>query len=161
MTSIAIFSPSNPCSARIDFIAGSADAAYWREQPRPRIVPRTSPTADLGRRVQRKCARGVGRLEALTYIEAMKSARLLIGGRVQGVGYRAWSTRVSAELGLRGWVRNRRDGSVEMLVIGTEEAVAAMIEMARHGPPAARVGGVRIDDADDDGSPDFTPRATE
>lgn len=94
-------------------------------------------------------------------IEAMKSIRVWIGGRVQGVGYRAWATRVAGELGLRGWVRNRRDGSVEMLVTGSETAVAAMIEMARRGPPAARVGGVRIDDADDDGSPDFAPRATQ
>jgi acylphosphatase len=91
----------------------------------------------------------------------MKSVRLLIGGRVQGVGYRAWATRVAGELGLRGWVRNRRDGSVEMLVIGIDEAVSAMIEGARRGPPAARVGGVRIDDAEDDGSPDFAPRASE
>jgi acylphosphatase len=80
---------------------------------------------------------------------------------VQGVGYRAWATRVAGELGLRGWVRNRRDGSVEMLLIGTLEVVTAMIEAARRGPPAARVGGIRIDDAEDDGSPDFTPRATE
>jgi acylphosphatase len=92
---------------------------------------------------------------------AMKSVRLLIGGRVQGVGYRAWATRVAGELVLRGWVKNRRDGSVEMLLTGSEAAVAAMIEMARRGPPAARVGGLRIDDADDDGSPDFSPRATE
>jgi acylphosphatase len=91
----------------------------------------------------------------------MKSVRLLIGGRVQGVGYRAWATRVASEFGQRGWVRNRRDGSVEMLLTGTVEAVAAMIEVARRGPPVARVGGIRIDDAEDDGSLGFTPRATE
>jgi acylphosphatase len=91
----------------------------------------------------------------------MKGVRLLIGGRVQGVGYRARATRVAGELRLRGWVKNRRDGSVEMLLIGTEETVAAMIGLAQRGPPAARVGGIRMDDAEDDGSPDFTPRATE
>jgi acylphosphatase len=91
----------------------------------------------------------------------MRSVRLLIGGRVQGVGYRAWAVLIASELGLRGWVRNRRDGTVELLITGPEVAVAAMIEAAKEGPPAALVGGIRIDDAEDDGSPDFAPRATE
>jgi acylphosphatase len=91
----------------------------------------------------------------------MKSVRLLIGGRVQGVGYRAWAARIASELGLRGWVKNRRDGSVEMLITGPDDAVAVMIDAAKEGPPAARVGGIRIDDAEDDSSPDFAPRDTE
>jgi acylphosphatase len=82
----------------------------------------------------------------------MKTVRLRIAGRVQGVGYRAWATRVAAEYGLRGWVRNRADGTVEMLVTGTDDAVAAMIEAARRGPPVARVSDVRIADDNDDGS---------
>jgi acylphosphatase len=98
---------------------------------------------------------------AMVYIERMRTVRLLIGGRVQGVGYRAWAVRIASEFGLRGWVKNRRDGTVEMLISGPDDAVAAMIDAAKEGPPAARVGGVRIDDAEDDGSPDFTPRATE
>jgi len=90
----------------------------------------------------------------------MRSARLRITGRVQGVGYRAWALQTALRLGLRGWVRNRADGSVEALVIGGEEAVAAMIEACREGPFAARVGEVSVSDADDDGSDGFSPRPT-
>src|SRR5712691_3725570 len=67
----------------------------------------------------------------------MQSVRLRITGRVQGVGYRAWAIETAARLELRGWVRNRSDGSVEALVIGAEDAVAAMIEACRDGPFAA------------------------
>ena len=90
----------------------------------------------------------------------MPAARLRITGRVQGVGYRAWALQMAARLGLRGWVRNRSDGSVEALVVGEEEAVAAMIEACRDGPPAARVSEVAVSDAADDGSQGFRPRPT-
>ena len=91
----------------------------------------------------------------------MQAARLRITGRVQGVGYRAWAIDTAAGLGLRGWVRNRRDGSVEALVIGGEDAVAAMIEACREGPFAARVTDVDVSETADDGSDGFRPRATE
>ncbi len=90
----------------------------------------------------------------------MESARLRITGRVQGVGYRAWAIEAAARLGLRGWVRNRRDGSVEALVTGDEDAVAAMIEACRDGPFAARVTEVHVSEAADDGSDRFRPLAT-
>ena len=90
----------------------------------------------------------------------MQGARLRITGRVQGVGYRAWAIETAARLGLRGWVRNRSDRSVEALVIGEEDAVTAMIEACRDGPFAARVTEVQISDAADDGSDGFRPRAT-
>ncbi len=90
----------------------------------------------------------------------MRSVRLRIAGRVQGVGYRAWAIQAATRLGLRGWVRNRADGSVEALVIGPDDAVSAMIEACREGPFGARVAGVAADEAADDGSPGFTPRAT-
>ena len=68
--------------------------------------------------------------------------RLLIHGRVQGVGFR-WSLMEKAgELGLDGWVRNRSDGSVEALLIGPIEAVDALTVWAHHGPSSARVDQV-------------------
>ena len=89
-----------------------------------------------------------------------RSVRLRIAGRVQGGGYRAWVIESAARLGLRGWVRNRGDGSVDALIIGDEERVAAMIEACRDGPFAARVTAVAVSEAADDGSAGFTPRAT-
>lgn len=65
-----------------------------------------------------------------------------VTGRVQGVGYRAWTQAAARRLGLSGWVRNRRDGSVEALLAGPEAAVAAMLAAMRQGPPAARVEDV-------------------
>ena len=67
---------------------------------------------------------------------------------------------LAARLGLRGWVRNRADGSVEALVIGGEDAVAAMIEACRDGPFAARVREVSATEAEDDGSTGFRPLPT-
>lgn len=68
--------------------------------------------------------------------------RVVISGRVQGVGFRAWTDVMASERGIEGWVRNRRDGSVEALFAGPEEAVLAMIELCREGPPGARVDAV-------------------
>ncbi len=90
----------------------------------------------------------------------MQSAHLRITGRVQGVGYRAWVIETARRLGLRGWVRNRRDGSVEALVIGEDDPVAAIIEACREGPFAARVTEVAVGEAADDGSDGFGPRPT-
>ena len=91
----------------------------------------------------------------------MRSARLRITGRVQGVGYRAWMMQVAGRLGLRGWVRNRRDGSVEVLATGAPDAVAALVEACRQGPLGARVTAVTVADAEDDGSPGFAALPTE
>jgi acylphosphatase len=71
--------------------------------------------------------------------EPMTSIRLRIQGRVQGVWYRGWAVREARELGLSGWVRNRRDGSVEALISGPETLVRTMIERCYRGPPAAWV----------------------
>lgn len=65
-----------------------------------------------------------------------------IRGRVQGVGFRAWLVREARRRGVAGWVRNRRDGSVEALFAGAEPAVRALVEACRRGPPAARVDAV-------------------
>ena len=90
----------------------------------------------------------------------MRSVRLVIAGRVQAVGYRAWTIETAMRLGLRGWVRNRRDGGVEAAVTGDEEAVAAMIEACRQGPRAARVSDLAVSDTEDDGSVGFAARPT-
>jgi acylphosphatase len=90
----------------------------------------------------------------------MRSVRLRITGRVQGVGYRAWAVQTAGRLGVRGWVRNRADGSVEALVTGDDTAVAAMIASCRRGPFVASVTDVAIAEAVDDGSEGFTPRPT-
>jgi acylphosphatase len=67
---------------------------------------------------------------------------VVIRGRVQGVGYRAWTEYSALERGLGGWVRNRRDGTVEAVFAGTAAAVAATIEVCRSGPPGARVDAI-------------------
>jgi acylphosphatase len=67
---------------------------------------------------------------------------VLIRGRVQGVGYRAWTEHAALAHGLTGWVRNRRDGAVEAVVAGPPQAVAEMVEACRSGPRGARVDAV-------------------
>jgi acylphosphatase len=83
-----------------------------------------------------------------------------ISGKVQGVGFRYFVTRCAQHQGLRGWVRNRLDGSVEALLIGEEVAVAAVTEQCRRGPPPGRVDRLSATPAQDDGSADFVERAT-
>ncbi|WP_137127406.1 acylphosphatase [Roseomonas sp. HF4] len=72
----------------------------------------------------------------------MTVLRVVIVGRVQGVGYRDWMVREAARHGVRGWVRNRPDGTVEALVAGEEEAVQALLSACRRGPLLARVHGI-------------------
>jgi acylphosphatase len=73
--------------------------------------------------------------------------RIAVRGRVQGVGFRAWVAQTATARGLAGWVRNRRDGSVEALFVGAADAVAAMIETCHQGPLLARVTSVETMDA--------------
>ena len=91
---------------------------------------------------------------------ARTAARFRIEGRVQGVGYRWWAMNRALALGVDGWVRNRADGSVELLAIGEPQAIEALAAACRQGPSAARVTAVVRSDAEDDGSRGFSERAT-
>ncbi len=75
-----------------------------------------------------------------------RTVRVRISGRVQGVGYRDWTERTAGDLGLSGWVRNVRDGSVETLLSGAPAKVGAMIARCRRGPRAAVVSSVAVED---------------
>ena len=75
-----------------------------------------------------------------------RTVTVRIEGRVQGVYYRGWTEQTARSLGLSGWVRNRRDGSVEAVFSGDANVVAAMLKRCLDGPPAAKVDEVRITD---------------
>jgi acylphosphatase len=68
--------------------------------------------------------------------------RIVVHGRVQGVWYRGWTVDQARARGLTGWARNRRDGTVEALLIGLSSVVRDMIDECRSGPVAARVIGI-------------------
>ena len=91
----------------------------------------------------------------------MAAIRLVISGRVQGVGFRAFVERQALQRGLCGWVRNRRDGTVEALLIGDASALGQMEAACRRGPSLAAVTRVDRFEATDDGSDGFEARATQ
>jgi acylphosphatase len=72
---------------------------------------------------------------------------IMVQGQVQGVGYRVWTQRTAMRHGLDGWVRNRADGSVEALFVGTVMAVESMIDACRSGPRSAHVQTVDVREA--------------
>jgi acylphosphatase len=81
----------------------------------------------------------------------MKIVHVIVRGRVQGVGYRAFVEQEAFRQLIEGWVRNRRDGSVEAVFAGKTEKVDAIIEACRRGPPGARVDALdQRDGAADD-----------
>jgi acylphosphatase len=77
----------------------------------------------------------------------VKALVLVIHGRVQGVGFRFSLADTALQMGVTGWVRNRRDGLVEALLHGEDAAVDAMLAWAHRGPPAARVTEVDVREA--------------
>jgi acylphosphatase len=110
---------------KIDLRSGTASR---RDAPRPREAIRDD---HIG---------GGALIE--TAMSDTTTIRVRITGRVQGVWYRGWTVDQARRLGLSGWVRNRRDGSVEAVFAGPEPAVSAMLELCRQGPPAALVRDV-------------------
>ncbi|CAN0926941.1 acyP [Linum grandiflorum] len=79
-----------------------------------------------------------------------KTVKVVIKGRVQGVFYRDWTVATATELGLKGWVRNRRDGTVEALFSGESAKVEEMEQRCRRGPPSAVVTGLDVVPCDDE-----------
>jgi acylphosphatase len=78
----------------------------------------------------------------------MRFVRLTIHGRVHGVGFRAFVEHEAGQRGLEGWVRNRRDGSVETLIAGDTLVLDDMIEVCRRGPAVGRVERMDIEEAE-------------
>ncbi|KAH9734999.1 Acylphosphatase [Citrus sinensis] len=89
-----------------------------------------------------------------------KTVRVVVKGRVQGVFYRNWTIENATQLGLRGWVRNRRDGSVEALFSGNPDSVKEMEQRCRHGPPDAVVTGLQVFPSNDDPGTGFVRKQT-
>ncbi|MDO7844372.1 acylphosphatase [Sphingomonas immobilis] len=86
--------------------------------------------------------------------------RVFVTGKVQNIGFRDWAVRTAHGLGVTGWVRNLRDGRVELLVAGEDEAAQALIEACRVGPPMARIDHIEAR-ADSERAPKgFTKRFT-
>jgi len=76
-----------------------------------------------------------------------ETRRYVVSGRVQGVGFRWFVEREAATLEITGWVRNRDDGSVEVMATGTDEKLSALHRRLREGPRAARVDEVAVSSA--------------
>jgi acylphosphatase len=89
-----------------------------------------------------------------------RTARLIIRGDVQGVGYRWWVCAEATRLGLAGWVRNRADGSVELIAAGRADAVDQLADACWRGPRAARVVSVERSETSDPGVQGFDARPT-
>ncbi|KAE9612320.1 hypothetical protein Lal_00022854 [Lupinus albus] len=89
-----------------------------------------------------------------------KTERVMIKGRVQGVFYRNWTVDNAKQLGLKGWVRNRRDGSVEALFSGSPDVVQEMVQRCRRGPPEAIVTGLEVFPSNDDPGTGFERKQT-
>lgn len=85
----------------------------------------------------------------------MSATRFIISGRVQGVGFRAFVAHEAMLRGLGGWVRNRRDGTVEALLTGAPEAIEEMAELVRRGPRLASVEKIERTPTGDADLPDF------
>lgn len=86
--------------------------------------------------------------------------RVRIHGHVQGVWYRGWAVDTARGRGLAGWVRNRKDGTVEAVFAGHPATVEEMIEACRQGPPMARIDAVERADIPDEGWTGFSQLPT-
>ncbi len=85
----------------------------------------------------------------------MAAKQLIIAGRVQGIGYRAWLIERARAAGLSGWVRNRLDGTVEALIAGETAAVEELVRQCRRGPRMAMVTSIEEEFCDPPAEPGF------
>jgi acylphosphatase len=88
-------------------------------------------------------------------VRNVASKHIVVQGSVQGVNFRSAAQGAATDLGVVGWVRNRDDGNVEMLVEGDDDAVDRMVEWARRGPSSAEVTGVDVTDTEPQGLGSF------
>lgn len=86
--------------------------------------------------------------------------RLRIKGAVQGVGFRDWAIAEAGARGLSGWVRNRSDGSVELMISGADAKVQDMLRACTQGPPLAEVANIDIDNEKEPPPAGFARKAT-
>ncbi len=86
--------------------------------------------------------------------------RVVIYGRVQGVGFRAWTVATAQRHSVDGWVRNRIDGTVEAVFVGTRNTVEAMVAACREGPVAAEVAHIMVEETQESVSQGFISKPT-
>jgi acylphosphatase len=97
----------------------------------------------------------------MTSQDSEKAVNVRIRGKVQGVWFRAWIADQASRRNLRGWVRNRSDGSVEALIVGAIEQVDDMVEACWQGPRAAQVNSVKVSAAEPVHRPGFATLPSE
>ena len=85
--------------------------------------------------------------------DRQRAVQARVHGKVQGVGYRMWARHEAIGLGLVGWVRNERDGTVTAWIAGADAAVSTMIERLRQGPEGASASKVEVIDVEPRGAP--------
>ena len=88
----------------------------------------------------------------------MRAVRIVVEGRVQGVGFRSAAQRQASLLGINGWVRNAPDGTVEIHAECGDDVLELFLSWCRVGPASARVDGIRVEDVPAEGSTGFTRR---
>src|SRR3954453_555526 len=140
------------------FRLATADLAFVGPDLAPRLEPGAfdlyvGPTADRNRLLKT-------RIHLREGCHGRHRRAGVIRGRVQGVGFRAWTAYQADRLGLRGWVRNRRDGTVEAALFGPAEAVDEMLRRCHRGPRAAQVDDVATSPEPDQPPAGFEQRST-
>jgi acylphosphatase len=96
----------------------------------------------------------------MTATHRIVARHIVVSGRVQGVFFRDWTERAARGDGIAGWVRNRANGTVEIVAEGEAGAIARFVEACRHGPDAARVDEIEVSEIAPAGAAGFERRQT-